>query len=249
MAKPESGAANATDHAAAKALVQCKEVTKDFAGGQSVVRALRGINLSIRSGELTLLVGPSGCGKTTLLSVIAGILTPTAGTVETLGQQLNTLSAAQRAKLRLKSIGFVFQQFNLVPTLSVAENVALPLLIAGVARSIALASATRELESVGLGHYGKESPTRLSGGEQQRVAFARALVHQPRLVVCDEPTSALDAATGHKVMQTLRETAVRPDRAVVVVTHDPRVYAFADRIVSIEDGVVINDETQSLSNG
>ena len=237
-----------TDVAVPTALVECIEVTKDFAGGQSVVRALRGINLSIRSGELTLLVGPSGCGKTTLLSVIAGILTPTGGTVNTLGQQLVWLSARQRAKLRLKSIGFVFQQFNLVPTLSVIENVALPLLIAGVARPVALAAASRELESVGLKQYGKQSPSRLSGGEQQRVAFARALVHQPRLVVCDEPTSALDAAMGHKLMQTLRETAVRPERAVVVVTHDPRVVAFADRIVSIEDGVVTKDENQTISS-
>jgi putative ABC transport system ATP-binding protein len=180
--------------------------------------------------------------------VIAGILTPTGGTVNTLGQQLVWLSARQRAKLRLKSIGFVFQQFNLVPTLSVIENVALPLLIAGVARPVALAAASRELESVGLKQYGKQSPSRLSGGEQQRVAFARALVHQPRLVVCDEPTSALDAATGHKLMQTLRETAVRPERAVVVVTHDPRVVAFADRIVSIEDGVVTKDENQTISS-
>lgn len=248
MTKPDFTETDMADRATPTAFVECIGVTKDFAGGQSVVRALRGINLSIRSGELTLLVGPSGCGKTTLLSVIAGILTPTSGTVETLGQQLVMLSARQRAMLRLKAIGFVFQQFNLVPTLSVIENVALPLLFAGVARQVAFASAGRELELVGLGQYCKESPTRLSGGEQQRVAFARALVHQPRLVVCDEPTSALDAATGHKVMQTLRETAVRPNRAVVVVTHDPRVYAFADRIISIEDGVVIKDESHTISS-
>jgi putative ABC transport system ATP-binding protein len=227
-------------------LVNCVGVTKHFAGGKDVVRALRGVTLAIRSGELTLLVGPSGCGKTTLLSVIAGILTPTSGTVETLGQRMAWLSARKRAKLRLKSIGFVFQQFNLVPTLSVAENVALPLLIAGVDRRAALVAASRQLDSVGLGNHCGLSPTRLSGGEQQRVAFARALVHEPLLVVCDEPTSALDAATGQRIMKTLRETAVRPDRAVVVVTHDPRVLEFGDRVVSMEDGVITADEKRSV---
>ena len=165
-------------------LVKCEGITKEFTvpGGQPV-RALRGVDLEIRSGELTLLVGPSGCGKTTLLSVIAGILTPTFGQVRTLDQAMTELSANQRAKLRLKSIGFIFQQFNLVPTLTVAENVALPLLIAGQNRKQAIGAAERELGQVGLSDYCQSSPSRLSGGQQQRVAFARALVHDPRLIV------------------------------------------------------------------
>ncbi len=226
-------------------IVRCQNITKDFEGGGVKVRALRGIDLEIRSGQLTLLVGPSGCGKTTLLSIIAGILAPTSGMVETLGQSLATLNANQRARMRLHSIGFVFQQFNLVPTLSVAENVALPMLIAGFSNSEALKSAEEHLTKVGLGEFGQQSPSRLSGGQQQRVAFARALVLGPKLIVCDEPTSALDAKTGHLVMQTLRTVALRPDRAVAVVTHDPRVYEFADRIVTMEDGRVISDTTHT----
>jgi putative ABC transport system ATP-binding protein len=223
-------------------LVNCAGVTKDFQAGTQTVRALRGIDMTIRSGELTLLVGPSGCGKTTLISVIAGILTPTAGRCETFGIDFTTLSSNGRAKLRLHSIGFIFQQFNLVPTLSVAENVALPLLIDGKSRKAAIAAAEAQLEDVGLADYRHSEPGRLSGGQQQRVAFARALVHDPRLVVCDEPTSALDAATGQRVMETLKATALKADRAVVVVTHDPRVYSFADRIFTLEDGRVVSDE-------
>ncbi len=198
--------------AATEPLVNCFAVTKDFAGGDVTVKALRGVDLTISSGQLTLLVGPSGCGKTTLISVIAGILTPTSGRCETLGVDLAKLSAKQRAKLRLNSIGFIFQQFNLVPTLSVAENVAMPLLIDGKSRKQALAAADEQLEHVGLLEQRAASPSRLSGGQQQRVAFARALVHNPRLVVCDEPTSALDATTGQRVMETLRRAALQADR-------------------------------------
>ena len=223
-------------------MIECVGVTKDFQVGNQVVRALRGVDMSVRSGELTLLVGPSGCGKTTLISVIAGILSPTKGQCTTLGVDFAKQSSRRRAKTRLHTIGFIFQQFNLVPTLSVSENVALPLLIDGHSRRQAIAAAEAQLEQVGLADYRHSSPSRLSGGQQQRVAFARALVHDPRLVVCDEPTSALDAATGHRVMQTLRDTALKSDRAVVVVTHDPRVHSFADRIITMEDGRVTTDE-------
>jgi putative ABC transport system ATP-binding protein len=229
-------------------LVKCEGVTKDFPAGEQTVRALRGIDMTVLGGELTLLVGPSGCGKTTLISVIAGILSPTAGHVETLGVDFDTLSSKARAKMRLHSIGFIFQQFNLVPTLSVAENVALPLLFDGHSRKKAIQAAESQLEQVGLADYRHSAPLNLSGGQQQRVAFARALVHDPRLIVCDEPTSALDATTGHRVMETLRQTALKADRAVVVVTHDPRVFSFADRIISLEDGRVISDApTESVS--
>ena len=231
-------------NASSEILVQCDAVTKDVVAGETTVRALRGFDLTIRSGALTLLVGPSGCGKTTLISVIAGILSPTTGTCQTLGVDFEKLSSKKRAKMRLHSIGFIFQQFNLVPTLSVAENVALPLLIDGQSRKAAIAAAEAQLDQVGLSDYRNTAPSRLSGGQQQRVAFARALVHNPRLVVCDEPTSALDAVTGHRVMETLRDAALQSDRAVVVVTHDPRVHSFADRIVTMEDGRVTADETK-----
>jgi putative ABC transport system ATP-binding protein len=178
---------------------------------------------------------------------MAGIMEPTTGIVETLGMPIATMSSNRRAKMRLHSIGFIFQQFNLVPTLTVIENVAMPMLIAGRSRREAMAAAASQLDHVGLGEFKTGSPSRLSGGQQQRVAIARALVMNPKLIVCDEPTSALDAATGHRVMKTLRDTAMRSDRLVVIVTHDPRIYSFADRIVTMEDGRILSNEPQTSS--
>lgn len=218
--------------------VTCNAVTKDFHSLDLVVRALRGVDLQIRFGELTLLVGPSGCGKTTLINIIAGVLTPTSGQCLTLGIDFAKLSATQRAQARLRSIGFIFQQLNLVPMLSAEENVAVPLLIGGQSRRVALAAAREQLSAVGLSEFARQVPSRLSGGQQQRVAIARALITNPRLIVCDEPTSALDAKTGHRVMEVLKTTALEKDRAVVVVTHDPRVHDFADRVIELDDGVV-----------
>ena len=223
-------------------LIALRNVDRSFETNGATIPVLQNINLEVNSGEVLCLVGESGCGKTTLISVIAGILSPTKGQCTTLGVDFAKQSSRRRAKTRLHTIGFIFQQFNLVPTLSVSENVALPLLIDGHSRRQAIAAAEAQLEQVGLADYRHSSPSRLSGGQQQRVAFARALVHDPRLVVCDEPTSALDAATGHRVMQTLRDTALKSDRAVVVVTHDPRVHSFADRIITMEDGRVTTDE-------
>jgi putative ABC transport system ATP-binding protein len=213
-------------------------VTKEFGEGESKVRALRGIDLEIPAGEMTLLVGPSGCGKTTLISIIAGLLNPTAGTVEALGASLTQLRNGQLVRFRGENIGFVFQQYNLLPALTAAENAAVPLLIAGRPRKEAVAKATQMLDAVGIGEKAKALPSELSGGQQQRVAIARALLREPRLLVCDEPTAALDAQSGQTVMELLRRVAVQPGRAVIVVTHDSRVYRFGDRIVYMVDGKI-----------
>jgi putative ABC transport system ATP-binding protein len=203
------------------------------------VPALRGVDLDVRRGELLMLVGPSGCGKTTLISVIAGILDRDGGECAVLGRDLQLLDRSERARFRGVRIGFVFQAFNLLPSLTAAENVAIPLLINGVPRKRALARATELLVAVGLAARSGALPAQLSGGEQQRVAIARALVHDPKLIFCDEPTSNLDRETGHTMMEILRGVARSPDRALVVVTHDARIFEFADRIARMEDGKVI----------
>jgi len=223
--------------------VACRGVTKVFGTGEARVEALRGIDLEVPLGQLTMLVGPSGCGKTTLLSVIAGLLDRTAGEIEVLGVDTTTLSGAQRIEFRRKHLGFVFQQHNLLPALTAAENAAVPLLVAGMARRRAVAQASALLEGLGLGPRLHARPAELSGGQQQRVAFARALIHAPRLIVCDEPTASLDAEAGQRVMEALIQVAVRPDRAVLVVTHDNRIFVFADRIASMEDGRIVRVET------
>ncbi len=227
-----------------KHAVQCRGLTKEFGTGATRVRALRGVDLQVGLGELTLLVGPSGCGKTTILSIIAGLLEPTSGTVRVLGKDLGTLSDRQKVAFRGTHIGFVFQQYNLLPALTAAENVAVPLLIARLPRRAALARAEAALERVGLGERTRALPAQLSGGQQQRVAIARALVHEPALLVCDEPTAALDAMAGHNILELLTEVAVQPNRAVVVVTHDSRVFPFGDRIIHVSDGRVERVESR-----
>ncbi len=219
--------------------VVCRDVTKNFGAGESQVRVLRGIDLEVPFGGMTLLVGPSGCGKTTLLSVVAGLLNPTGGSVNVLGEEAGRMSGSEAIQFRRRNIGFVFQQYNLLPALTAAENAAVPLLAAGVAKKKAVAAASDLLSQLGLGERLHALPAQLSGGQQQRVALARALVHEPRLVVCDEPTSALDHETGNTVMELLTNVAVRPDRAVVVVTHDSRVFHFADRIAHMDDGRIV----------
>jgi putative ABC transport system ATP-binding protein len=218
--------------------VSCRGVTKEFGTGGAHVQALRGVDLEVRPGELTLLVGPSGCGKTTLISIIAGLLDPTAGEVTVLGQDLRRLRGRQLVQFRGDHIGFVFQQYNLLPALTAAENAAVPLLIAGQPRGAAVAKATEMLESLGMGDRAHALPNQLSGGQQQRVAIARALIHQPRLLVCDEPTAAIDAQAGKAVMELLRRVALQSDRAVIVVTHDNRVFEFGDRTITMSDGRV-----------
>lgn len=219
--------------------VRCRGVTKHYGEGNAKVVALRGVDLEINQGELLMLVGPSGCGKTTLISVIAGILDRDEGECEVFGTDFNTISQRQRTLWRGKSVGFVFQQFNLIPTLTAAENVAVPLMILGESRHTAVKRGREMLESMGLGERGHSLPSQLSGGQQQRVAIARALVHQPRLIVCDEPTSALDHETGHIIMRLLKNFALKEDRALVIVTHDARIFSFADRIAKMDDGTIV----------
>ena len=220
--------------------VSCTNLTKVYGEGETAVQALRGIDLSILSGELMMLVGPSGCGKTTLISIIAGILDETAGHCEVFGHPVSTMTPAQRTRWRRDRIGFVFQAFNLMPALTATENVAIPLLIQGVARNAAMERASAMLEEVGLANRMGSLPSQLSGGQQQRVAIARSLVHEPQLVVCDEPTSALDHETGHQVMEVLRAVATRENRALVVVTHDARIFEFSDRMARMDDGRIID---------
>jgi putative ABC transport system ATP-binding protein len=220
-------------------------VRKAFGEGNAKVVALGGVDLEVYMGEMAFLVGPSGSGKTTLLSVIAGLLDSSSGEVEVLGERLEKLPGQQRILFRRKNLGFVFQQYNLLPALTAAENVAVPLLAAGVKRREAVQRGEKFLEILGMRTRVHAFPAHLSGGEQQRVALARALVHEPRLVVCDEPTSALDAATGQAVMELLSETAVRPDRAVLVVTHDSRIFSFADRMAFMDDGRIVRTVTKA----
>ncbi|PYU90878.1 MAG: ABC transporter ATP-binding protein [Acidobacteria bacterium] len=216
--------------------VVCRRIEKWFGAGEARVHALRGVDLEIRMGELAMLVGPSGCGKTTLLSVIAGLLDSNGGDLEVLGETPARMGKQERILFRRRNLGFVFQQYNLLPSLTAAENVAVPLLAAGMNRNEAAGEATRLLAQLGMGERASSLPVQLSGGQQQRVALARALVHKPRLIVCDEPTAALDAKTGHTVMELLAKVAVSPDRAVIVVTHDSRVFEFADTIAHMDDG-------------
>jgi len=224
---------------ATEAAVRLTGVTKSYGTGDSKVTALRGVDLDVAPDELLMLVGPSGCGKTTLISVVAGILDQDAGECRVFGRDLQAMRDRDRVRFRGDNIGFVFQSFNLLPSLTAAENVAVPLLIKGIARSEAVGRATEVLQRVGLGDRGRSLPSQLSGGQQQRVAIARSLVHDPRLIVCDEPTSALDHQTGHKVMELFREVAMGDGRSLIIVTHDARIFEFADRIATMDDGRIV----------
>jgi putative ABC transport system ATP-binding protein len=219
--------------------VRIRGLSKHFGSGEQRVQALRGIDWDIHAGEMTLIVGPSGCGKTTLLSVIAGILDCDAGEVSIFGREMTTMKDRERTQFRARNIGFVFQQYNLLPALSAVENAAIPLVIAGWSRERAVRRAGQVLAAMGMSGKLSSLPSKLSGGQMQRVAIARAIVHEPRLLVCDEPTAALDHETGVTVMQLVRDAAVRPDRAVVVVTHDNRVFGFGDRIAHMDDGALV----------
>jgi putative ABC transport system ATP-binding protein len=221
--------------------ITVRGVVKDFGKGDTRVRALHGIDIDVMPGELTYLVGESGSGKTTLISIIAGILYPTEGTVSVFGTEIYDLSGNALVRFRLANIGFIFQQYNLIPTLSSAENAAVPLVAAGVSRAEAVRRGAETLDSLNIGQLADRLPRQLSGGQQQRVAIARALVHSPKLIVCDEPTAALDAGSGRRVMDLLRAVAIQPDRAVIIVTHDNRVFDLADRIIEIEDGRIVGD--------
>lgn len=223
--------------------VRCRDLTKTYGEGPTRVAALRGVDLVVRRGEFLMLVGPSGCGKTTLISILAAILDADHGECEVLGQDLRRMPEAQRVALRRCQLGFVFQAFNLLPALTAAENVAIPLLIAGMSRAEALREARQLLSTMGLGGRLDAFPRKLSGGQQQRVAIARAIVHRPQLIICDEPTSNLDHDTGNDMMTVLRAAAEPEECALVVVTHDLRIVEFGDRVVHMDDGRIVNADT------
>ncbi len=218
------------------AAVSARGVVKDFPSGEGTTRVLHGIDLDVEPGRLTLLVGPSGCGKTTLLSILTGILSPTAGGVEVMGERITALRGRRKALFRRRTLGFIFQQYNLLPSLTAAENAAVPLVAGGLSLDRAAERAEATLARIGMADHAHKLPSQLSGGQQQRVAIARALVHEPAVIVCDEPTASLDERTGHTVLEILREVASEPRHAVLVVTHDNRIFHFADRIVRMNDG-------------
>ena len=218
--------------------VATRGVVKTFGRGDNAVRALKGVDFEARCGEMIMIVGPSGCGKTTFLSVICGTMKVDAGSVNVFGTDLVRLGGEKLTDFRGRNVGFIFQQFNLIPTWNILENASIPLLLQGQSRRKAQDAAARLLTEVGLGRRLSAYPRELSGGQQQRVAIARALVHEPRLLICDEPTASLDAETGHKVLDLLKASACRDDRCVIVVTHDSRIFSFADRIAEMEDGIV-----------
>ena len=216
----------------------CEGITKTYGEGEAAVKALRGIDFTANFGEIVALVGPSGCGKTTLISIFAAILSRSSGALQLAGVDPDAMTNQDRTIFRREKVGFIFQQFNLVPQISVVENVAIPLFLRGENRSEALDRAEKLLTEVGLHNRAHSRPSKLSGGQQQRVAIARSLIHEPSILVCDEPTSALDGATGQRVMELIREQGRRPDRIVVLVTHDERIYHFADRIAHMDDGLI-----------
>jgi putative ABC transport system ATP-binding protein len=219
--------------------VETRGIKKYFGSGEMRVEALRETDFDARFGELTFVVGPSGSGKTTLLSVVAGLLDHDEGSLFVLDSDMAHLSNAERLRFRRENVGFLFQQYNLLPALTATENVAVPLIANRVPRKRAEERAAVLLETVGLSARMTALPSELSGGQQQRVALARALVHEPKLVICDEPTAALDHKTGDAVMELLAQHALSPGRAVVVVTHDTRVLRFGDRIAYMDDGRIV----------
>ena len=219
--------------------VQVRGLVKSFGSGETTVTVLKGIDLDVYFGELLLLVGESGGGKTTLLSAIAGILDIDAGELDVLGASLTNMSPGTRTRFRGQTMGFIYQQFNLLPALTAAENVAVPLLIKGTRKKEAISRGRLMLERVGLGDRTEFLPRNLSGGQQQRVAIARALVNEPQLLVCDVPTAALDGPNGQKIMELIRDVGRAPDRCVIVVTHDSRIFQFGDRMAELTDGRIV----------
>src|ERR1700730_14176149 len=223
-------------------LAEAADIVKFLGSGAGQVQALKGISLTLSGGELTLLMGPSGSGKTTLLSIIGCMLRPTRGAVRVCGKSTVDLGPEEAAKLRRDHIGFVFQSYHLFPTLTAAENVQLVFDVRGESSARALVKAREALAKVGLSHKMKAFPLELSGGEQQRVAIARAVVGNAAAILADEPTAALDSENGHDIMTVLAAIAKDSSRAVFVVTHDPRILPFADRILRIEDGRIVDEK-------
>jgi putative ABC transport system ATP-binding protein len=218
--------------------ILAKGVEMAFQSGQQRFQVLQGIDLEIRSGDIQLLMGPSGSGKTTLLSILAGLLTPTTGKVYLLGEEITKMSRTKLSRFRRQNIGFIFQDFNLFPALTAAENIEAVLNIKGIRGKAARYQAQALLEQVGLGLKANQKPGDLSGGQKQRVAIARALAGNPRLIMADEPTAALDSHSGHTVIELLRHLAKEGGCTVLMVTHDPRIIDVADRVAYLEDGIL-----------
>jgi putative ABC transport system ATP-binding protein len=223
-------------------MLELFDATKTYVQGRRTVNAVRGVTLAVRSGEFVTIMGPSGSGKSTLMHLMGALDTPSSGRAVFQGQDLQTMSDRQRSLLRRDRIGFVFQAFNLLPTLTAAENVALPLLLGSGGRRSALARAAECLERVGLAHRAEHFPDEMSGGEMQRVAVARALVADPEAVLCDEPTGNLDTATSREILTLLSKLPEPGKRAVIMVTHDPAGAAYGTRLVKIRDGLLESDE-------
>ena len=222
-------------------MIEVRALTKTYGTGEAAIRALDRVDLDVQAGELVLLTGPSGSGKTTLLSIIGGILQATSGSVRLRGGELVGLPQKMLPRLRRDNIGFIFQAFNLFPTLTALQNVTLALDLKGIRGRLARQRANELLADVGLGAKVNTYPADLSGGQKQRVAIARALAGDPPIILADEPTAALDSTSGHAVMRIMQGLARDRGRAVVIVTHDPRMVGYADRIVRIEDGRVRTD--------
>jgi putative ABC transport system ATP-binding protein len=227
--------------------VRLDNISKEFPAGSKMITVIDDVSCTIHSEQLTMLIGPSGCGKTTLISIMSGILSPSSGSILIFGSLLSSLSDREKVEFRRQHVGFIFQQFNLLPALTATENATLPLVAAGVPHDEASQRASDLLTRIGMGAHLSKRPNQLSGGQQQRIAIARALVHKPRLVVCDEPTASLDARTGQEVMEILQEVTDEQKGAVLVVTHDNRIYNFADRIIEMEDGKITADRQASLA--
>ena len=228
-------------------MMELIDVTKTYQQGRRSVQAVRGVSLRVAAGEFVSIMGPSGSGKSTLMHLMGALDTPTTGRALFDGKDLNAMSDRERSHLRRTRVGFVFQFFNLLPTLTAVENVALPLMLGGVARGRAVKDAAAGLDRIGMGARAGHYPEEMSGGEMQRVAIARALVGDPDAVLCDEPTGNLDSANSQEILKLLRALPESGRRSVVMVTHDPHAAAVADRLVLIRDGVL--ESTEQLPAG
>lgn len=226
-------------------VIHTKDLTKSYGTGDARVMALRGATVDVLRGELMMIVGPSGCGKTTFVSILGALLAPDGGTCELFGLDVAHLPHKEKILMRRERIGFVFQAFNLLPALTLQENVAVPMLVQGMARTEAMKRAAETLDQVGMEARLDALPSQISGGQKQRVSIARALVHRPQLIICDEPTSNLDHETGQTIMNLLRHLMQTEQTTVLVVTHDNRIFGFADRIAHMDDGKILSIETSA----
>lgn len=227
------------------ATIICKNIKKSFSNGNKAIEVLHDISLETYPNQMIMLMGPSGSGKSTLLSIIGGILQPDSGECLVLNKPINNLPNAEKTTFRGKNIGFLFQHFILVPTLNAIENASIPLICQGAERTPAFERATTLLNEMGLEDQLYKNPNQISGGEQQRIAIARAYIHNPKIILCDEPTSYLDFERGKQIMEILADIKTKNDCTIIVVTHDPRILSFADRIITIEDGRISENNARS----